>query len=90
MVAVWAVVMSCVASLWNAIGISLNWLFLFSGTLFTGAVGPIIFSVVWRQQTRAAAIGGAIGGMFIGIICWLLVAKQYYGELTIESTGMAT
>ncbi|KIJ68206.1 hypothetical protein HYDPIDRAFT_124416 [Hydnomerulius pinastri MD-312] len=87
MVAVWAIVMSCVASLWNGIGISLNWLFLFSGTLFTGAVGPIIFSVVWRQQTKAAAIGGAIGGMFIGIICWLVVAKQYYGELTIATTG---
>ncbi|KAG9314224.1 Sodium:solute symporter family-domain-containing protein [Chiua virens] len=87
MVAMWAIVMSCVASLWNGIGISLNWLFLFSGTLFTGAVGPIIFTVVWRKQTKTAAIGGAIGGMFIGIICWLVVAKQYYGEITIQSTG---
>ncbi|KAF8846221.1 Na+/solute symporter [Paxillus ammoniavirescens] len=87
MVAVWAIVMSCVASLWNGIGISLNWLFLFSGTLFTGAVGPIIFSVVWRQQTKIAAISGAIGGMFIGIICWLVVAQLYYGELTIATTG---
>ncbi|KAF9244545.1 Sodium:solute symporter family-domain-containing protein [Melanogaster broomeanus] len=87
MVAVWAVVMSCVASLWNGIGVSLNWLFLFSGTLFTGAVGPIIFTVVWRQQTKVAAIGGAIGGMFIGIICWLVVAQKYYGELTIATTG---
>ncbi|OAX44409.1 Na+/solute symporter [Rhizopogon vinicolor AM-OR11-026] len=87
MVAVWAVVMSCTASLWNGIGISLNWLFLFSGTLFTGAVGPVIFSVVWRQQTKEAAICGALGGVVVGVIAWLAVAKTHYGELTIATTG---
>lgn len=87
MVAVWALVMSCVASLWIGIGVSLNWLFLFSGTLFTGAVGPVIFSVVWRQQTKEAAISGALGGVVVGVIAWLVVAKSIYGELTIASTG---
>jgi len=87
MVAVWALVMSCVASLWNGIGISLNWIFLFSGTLFTGAVGPIIFTVVWRQQTKEAAMTGALGGVVVGIVAWLGVAKTYYGELTIATTG---
>ncbi|KAH7912992.1 Sodium:solute symporter family-domain-containing protein [Hygrophoropsis aurantiaca] len=87
MVGVWAIIMSCVASLWNGIGINLNWLFLFSGTLFTGAVGPIIFSVIWRKQTCAAAIGGALGGLVVGIAAWLSVAKTYYGELTIATTG---
>jgi hypothetical protein len=87
MVAVWALVMSSVASLWIGIGVSLNWLFLFSGTLFTGAVGPVIFSVVWRQQTKEAAISGALGGVVVGIIAWLTVAKTYYGELTIATTG---
>jgi hypothetical protein len=67
--------------------VSLNWLFLFSGTLFTGAVGPVIFSVVWRQQTKEAAISGALGGVVVGIIAWLTVAKTYYGELTIATTG---
>lgn len=88
MVAVWALVMSSVASLWIGIGVSLNWLFLFSGTLFTGAVGPVIFSVVWRQQTKEAAISGALGGVVVGIIAWLTVAKTYYGELTIATTGL--
>jgi len=65
----------------------LNWLFLFAGTIYTGAVGPTILSVVWRKQTKAAVISGAIGGMFVGIICWLVVAKTYYGELTVATTG---
>ncbi|EIW86873.1 Na+/solute symporter [Coniophora puteana RWD-64-598 SS2] len=87
MVGIWAVVMACIASLWNGIGISLNWLFLFMGTLFTGAVGPIIFSVTWRKQTGTAAISGALGGLAVGIVAWLAVAKTYYGEVTIETTG---
>ncbi|KAF9811021.1 hypothetical protein IEO21_06725 [Rhodonia placenta] len=87
MVGVWAIIMSAVACLWNGIGISLNWLFLFSGTLYTAAVGPIVFSIIWRKQTKAAVISGALGGVCIGIICWLVVAKTYYGALTIETTG---
>ncbi|KAF9813666.1 hypothetical protein IEO21_05437 [Rhodonia placenta] len=87
MVAIWAIVMSSVACIWNAIGISLNWLYLFSGTIYTPAVGPIIFTILWRKQTRAAAIGGALGGLAVGVISWLVVAKTYYGELTIASTG---
>ena len=89
MVGVWAIVMSCVACLWNGIGVSLNWLFLFSGTLYTSAVGPIVMSVIWRKQIRLAVILGALGGLCVGVICWLVVAKAYYGEVTIETTGMS-
>ncbi|KAI0957024.1 hypothetical protein AcW1_005550 [Taiwanofungus camphoratus] len=87
MVAVWAVIMSCIACLWNGIGISLNWLFLFSGTIYTAAVGPIVFSVLWRKQTGVAAISGALSGTCIGLICWLVVAKVHYGSVTVETTG---
>ncbi|KAH9949092.1 Sodium:solute symporter family-domain-containing protein [Amylocystis lapponica] len=87
MVGVWALIMSSVACLWNGIGVSLNWLFLFAGTIYTGAVGPVILSVLWRKQTKAAVISGAIGGMFVGIICWLVVAKTYYGTLNVTTTG---
>ncbi|KAI0944312.1 hypothetical protein AcW1_002055 [Taiwanofungus camphoratus] len=87
MIGIWAVIMSCVACIWNAIGLSLNWLYLFSGTVYTAAVGPIVLTVLWRKQTRIAAISGALGGLSIGITCWLVVAKTYYGALTIETTG---
>ncbi|GBE80408.1 Sodium:solute symporter family-domain-containing protein [Sparassis latifolia] len=87
MVAIWAIIMSCIACLWNGIGLSLNWLFLFAGTIYTSAVGPIIMTVVWRKQTKAAVFAGALGGMSIGIICWLVVAKAYYGKLNVTTTG---
>jgi len=87
MVAFWAIVMSSLACVWNAIGISLNWLYLFSGTIYTPAVGPIVLTVLWRKQTRVAAISGAVGGLAIGVTSWLVVAKTYYGELTLATTG---
>ncbi|KAH7918066.1 hypothetical protein BV22DRAFT_1115482 [Leucogyrophana mollusca] len=87
MVAVWALIMSCVACLWNGIGLSLNWLFLFIGTVTTGAVGPVVLTVLWRKQTKVAAISGALGGLSVGVICWLVVAKTYFGALTVETTG---
>ncbi|KZT00363.1 Na+/solute symporter [Laetiporus sulphureus 93-53] len=89
MVGMWAIIMSCVACIWNAIGLSLNWLYLFSGTIYTSAVGPIVLTVLWRKQTRAAAIGGALGGLVVGVISWLVVAKVYYGGLTMTTTGEA-
>ncbi|CCL99805.1 uncharacterized protein FIBRA_01829 [Fibroporia radiculosa] len=87
MVFFWALVMSSVACIWNAIGLSLNWLYLFSGTIYTPAVGPIVLTVLWRKQTRRAAISGALGGLAVGVISWLVVARTYYGELTMASTG---
>ncbi|KAL6305582.1 hypothetical protein BKA93DRAFT_692847, partial [Sparassis latifolia] len=87
MVGIWAIIMSSVACLWNGIGISLNWLYLFAGTVYTSAVGPIVLTVLWRKQTRAAVFAGALGGLCIGITCWLVVTKAYYGKLSITTTG---
>jgi urea-proton symporter len=89
MVAVWALVMSSVACLWNGIGLSLNWLFLFTGVCIAGAVIPVIFTVMWRKQSAVAAMSGAIGGAAIGIICWLVVTVQYIGPISITTTGLS-
>ncbi|PCH38693.1 Na+/solute symporter [Wolfiporia cocos MD-104 SS10] len=86
MVGIWAIIMSCIACLWNGIGVSLNWLFLFCGTLYTAAVGPVVLSVLWRKQSRIAALSGAIGGLCAGLTCWIAVAITHYGSLTIAST----
>ncbi|KZT05021.1 uncharacterized protein LAESUDRAFT_656553 [Laetiporus sulphureus 93-53] len=87
MVGAWAILMSCISSLWIGIGVSLNWLYLFAGILYTPAAGPIIMTMLWRKHTGAAAVGGALGGLCMGIMTWLLVARFHYGELTITSTG---
>lgn len=87
MICAFGLTMAAFACIWNAIGIDLGWLFLVMGLLIGGAVFPAAFAITWRGQSKAGAISGAVGGLLAGIIAWLVVAKVYFGELTVASTG---
>lgn len=87
MICLFACVMATFACIWNAAGIDLGWLYYVMGLIIGGAVMPAAFSVTWKGQTKAGAILGALSGLAVGIISWLSVAKTYYGEITIASTG---
>jgi hypothetical protein len=58
------------------------------GLLIGGAVFPTAFAITWRKQTKAAAIAGCLSGLAVGLTAWLATAKSYYGEITIETTGL--
>lgn len=87
MICLFACVMAAFACIWNAVGLDLGWLFLVMGLIIGGAVFPAAFTVVWKGQTRVAAVSGCLVGLAAGVIAWLVEAKVYYGELTIETTG---
>lgn len=87
MICAFAVVMAAFASIWNIIGISLGWLFVVMGLIIGGAVFPAAFTVTWRGQTRLAAIAAPLCGLAAGLTAWLIVAKVYYGELSVATTG---
>lgn len=87
MIVVFGLTMAVFACIWNAAGIDLGWLFLVMGLLIGGAVFPAAFAITWRGQSKAGAISGAVFGLVAGVIAWLVVAYQYYGEITITSTG---
>jgi Na+/proline symporter len=87
MICVFGVVMAVFACIWNAIGIDLGWLFLVMGLLIGGAVFPAAFAVTWKKQNKWGAICGCLSGLAAGLIAWLVEAKQYYGELTVATTG---
>ena len=86
-VAVFGLTMAIFAIIWNVIGIDLGWLFLVMGLLIGGAVFPTAFAITWKGQSRAGAIAGALSGLAAGLTAWLVEAKVYYGELTLETTG---
>lgn len=87
MICFFAAVMASFACIWNAVGIDLGWLFLVMGLIIGGAVFPAAFTVLWKRQTRAAAVSGSLLGLAAGVIAWLVEAKVYYGEITVETTG---
>jgi hypothetical protein len=86
-ICIFGLTMSLFAVIWNAIGVDLGWLFLVMGLLIGGAVFPAAFAITWTGQSTAGAIAGPIAGLCAGIIAWLVTAQQYFGELTIASTG---
>lgn len=87
-IGIWGLVMALFACIWNAIGIDLGWLFLVMGLLIGGAVFPAAFAITWKGQTKAGAIAGAVTGLCAGLIAWLVTAHQYYGSLSVTTTGM--
>ena len=90
MIGVWGLVMAIFACIWNVIGIDLGWLFLVMGLLIGGAVFPAAFAITWKGQTKAGALSGAVTGLCAGLIAWLVTAHQYYGSLSVSTTGMGS
>lgn len=58
------------------------------GLLIGGAVFPAAFAITWKGQTRIGAISGCVVGLAAGLIAWLTTAQQYYGEVTVHTTGL--
>jgi hypothetical protein len=59
------------------------------GLLIGGAVFPTAFAITWRKQSKLGAISGCLSGLAAGLTAWLATAKSYYGEITVETTGMS-
>ncbi|KAH7094807.1 solute symporter family transporter [Paraphoma chrysanthemicola] len=89
MICVFGLTMSVFACIWNAASIDLGWLFLVMGLLIGGAVFPTAFTITWRKQSKAGAIAGCLSGLAAGLTAWLTTAKHYYGEITVETTGLS-
>lgn len=58
-----------------------------SGILTCPGVIPLIFTIIWRKQTKLAAISSAFLGMATGLGVWLGSAYAFSGEVTVASTG---
>ena len=59
------------------------------GLLIGGAVFPAAFTIIWKKQSRIGAIAGCLTGLAAGLTAWLATAKSYYGEITLETTGLS-
>lgn len=65
----------------------MTWLLYAMGNLINPGVFPTCFALLWKRQTRAAAIISPIFGMLCGLSVWFGTAYHYYGKITITSTG---
>ncbi|KAE9404653.1 solute symporter family transporter [Gymnopus androsaceus JB14] len=69
------------------IGISISWLYGFTGIFASSGVVPVGLAL----RSRHANQWGCLAGLWIGFVCgvaaWLATAKGYGGEITVTTTG---
>jgi hypothetical protein len=51
------------------------------GIAIGGAVIPIYFCLTWSKCSAVGAMTGAISGLGLGVMSWMVVCKAYYGEV---------
>ncbi|KAG0211911.1 hypothetical protein BGX28_007193 [Mortierella sp. GBA30] len=81
------IMMGVLAVILKEVGIDLGYLYSLMGVLISSAVFPVTFSLLWKKQSRTAAIVAPLGGLCISLTSWLVCAKIYSGEITLASTG---
>jgi hypothetical protein len=69
------------------VGVDLGWTLYMLGVLTCPGIFPTAFTILWRRQSRAAAIISPLLGMATGIAVWLGTAYALYGTVTIATTG---
>ena len=47
----------------------------------------MIFTILWRRQSKAAAILSPVLGLATGMAVWLGTASHFSGEVSVASTG---
>lgn len=67
--------------------VDLGWTLYMLGVLTCPGIFPTSFTILWKKQSKLAAIVSPILGLITGLAVWLGSAKALYGNITILSTG---
>lgn len=57
------------------------------GVVTCPGIFPMIFTVLWRRQSKAAAILSPILGLATGLAVWLSTASHFFGSVSVATTG---
>ncbi|KAI9836076.1 MAG: hypothetical protein M1819_001690 [Sarea resinae] len=69
------------------VGIDLGWTLYMLGVITCPGIFPTTLTILWRRQSKAAAIISPVLGMATGLAVWLSTAYAFYGAVTVSSTG---
>lgn len=67
--------------------VDLGWTLYMLGVLTCPGIFPTTFTILWKKQSKAAAVISPLLGLATGIAVWLGSASSLYGEITVASTG---
>ncbi|KAJ5733574.1 hypothetical protein N7493_002360 [Penicillium malachiteum] len=69
------------------VGIDLGWTLYMLGVVTCPGIFPMIFTILWRNQSKAAAIISPVLGMATGLAVWIGTASHFGGEVSVATTG---
>ncbi|KAB8233239.1 sodium:solute symporter family protein [Aspergillus alliaceus] len=69
------------------VGIDLGWTLYMLGVVTCPGIFPMAFTILWRRQSKAAAILSPVLGLATGIAVWLGTAQRFYGSVSVSATG---
>ncbi|KAJ5087022.1 hypothetical protein NUU61_008329 [Penicillium alfredii] len=69
------------------VGIDLGWTLYMLGVVTCPGIFPMVFTILWRRQSKAAAILSPILGLATGLAVWLGTAAHWGGEVSVATTG---
>lgn len=78
---------STLATAFHKGGVDMTWLLYMLGLITCPGVFPTCFALLWKRQSRVAAITAPIAGMTSGFAVWFGTAYYYGGNISITSTG---
>lgn len=82
-----AIFASAFSTMLHYVGVDLGWTLYMLGVLTCPGIFPTAFTILWKRQSKAAAIISPLLGMATGIASWLGSAYALYGSVTIATTG---
>lgn len=65
----------------------MGYLYLMMGVIISGAVLPAALTLLWSQQSWAAATFTPPLALMCSLIAWLVTAKSTMGSLSVDATG---
>ncbi|KAF8850323.1 Na+/proline symporter [Acephala macrosclerotiorum] len=86
-VIIFAIIAAAFSTMLHYVGVDLGWTLYMLGVVTCPGIFPTVFTILWRQQSRPAAIIAPLLGMATGPGVWLGSAKGLYGSVSIATTG---
>jgi len=85
--AIFAIFMGFLAVFLQTLGFSLGWVYMSMGVIIGSAVGPASLTILMERANGIFIGAGAIGGLMLGLLGWLVQAHVDNGSISYDTLG---
>merc|ERR1719375_2738713 len=84
---IFALFMGFLAVFLQTLDLGLGWVYMSMGVLIGSAVGPASRTILMETANGIGIAAGAVGGLAIGMLGWVIKAQVDHGEVSIDTVG---